>query len=104
MLGDLGDVQQAIGTREELDKCAKLRQPNHLTQINLSNLWDSGDVADQFQRLLQAIEQPARVKRRLGVGASQELVENRVRYRRLFASGHGRSPSFPLCPARTRNS
>jgi hypothetical protein len=26
------------------------------------------------------------------------LIENRVSYRRLFASGHGRSPSFPLCP------
>jgi len=28
-----------------------------------------------------------------------QLAEYRIRNRRLFASGHGRSPSFPLCPA-----
>jgi hypothetical protein len=56
------------------------------------------------QRLLQLVEQATRVKGSLGLGSSQQLVEDRVRYRRLFASGHGAAPFFPLCPAHTRNS
>ena len=54
MLGNLGDVQQAVGAGEELDKRAELRQPNHLAQINLADLRHRGEVADDLQSLLQS--------------------------------------------------
>src|ERR1035441_7628147 len=55
MLGDLGDVQQAVGAGEELDKRAEFSQANHLAQINLADLWNGGEVADDLQSLLQAL-------------------------------------------------
>src|SRR5215204_652711 len=51
------------------------------------------------QRLLQRVKKATLVERRPGIGAAQQLVQNRVRYRRLFAAGHRGSPSVPSCPA-----
>jgi len=50
------------------------------------------------QCLLQPVDQAVRIKRRLRIGARQKLVKQGVGYRRFLASGHGRSPSFPVCP------
>ena len=51
-------------------------------------------VEDSFrQGLLQIVEQPVRVENRLWVGASQQLVEDSVRYARVFASRHRWAPS-----------
>ena len=56
------------------------------------------------QRLLQIVEQAIRVEGRLGIGASQQLVEDGVRNTRFFASRHGRAPLLPSCPTSARNS
>ena len=40
------------------------------------------------ERLFQVIEKAIRVKGRLGIGPSQELVQNGIRNTRLFASRH----------------
>src|SRR3954465_8973999 len=42
--------------------------------------------------LLQVIEKAIRVKGRLGIGPSQELVQNGIRNTRLFASRHVGAP------------
>src|SRR3546814_18923000 len=47
--------------------------------------------------LLQEIEQPALAEGRCRLSASQQLVENVVRYRGIFPSLHPGSPSFPFC-------
>ena len=44
------------------------------------------------ERLLQVIEKAIRVKGRLGIGPSQELVQNGIRNTRLFASRHVGAP------------
>ena len=51
------------------------------------------------QCLFQRIKQSARVECGARVGTAEQLVEDRIRYRRRFASGHRGAPSFPLCPA-----
>jgi hypothetical protein len=44
------------------------------------------------ERLFQIIEKAIRVKGRLGIGPSQELVQNGIRNTRLFASRHVGAP------------
>src|SRR3954466_11021055 len=44
------------------------------------------------ERLLQVIEKAIRVKGRLGIGPSQELVQNGIRNTRLFAPRHVGAP------------
>jgi hypothetical protein len=50
------------------------------------------------QRLLQRIQQAALCQGGASVTAGQQLIQQLVRYRRLFASRHIGTPSFPLCP------
>src|SRR5260370_17411430 len=38
MLGNLADVQQAVGARKQLDESAELREPHHFPEIVLPNL------------------------------------------------------------------
>src|SRR6516162_5472587 len=33
VLGDFADVQQSVGTREELHECAELSQANHFAEV-----------------------------------------------------------------------
>jgi len=47
------------------------------------------------QRLLQPVQQAALVEGGAGFRPGQQLVQDRVRDLRLFASGHGGAPSFP---------
>jgi hypothetical protein len=49
------------------------------------------------QRLLQRIQQAPLRQRGASAAASQQLIQQIVRYRRLFASGHIGFPFFPLC-------
>ena len=53
MLGNLADVQQAVGAGEDLDEGAKLRQANHLAQVGLADFGHGGEIADHLQSLLQ---------------------------------------------------
>ena len=53
------------------------------------------------QRLLQFVDQTARLKSRLRIGAGQKLVKQRVGNLRFLASGHEKSPSFSYCPPNT---
>src|SRR5215212_4391784 len=50
------------------------------------------------QGLLQAVEETVRIERRLWIGSRQQLVQNGVRYLRLFASRHVGAPLLPSCP------
>ncbi|MGE3744927.1 MAG: LuxR C-terminal-related transcriptional regulator [Sphingomonadaceae bacterium] len=50
------------------------------------------------QRFLQRIQQAALFESGAGSAASQKLVKKLIRDRRLFASGHSGTPSYPLCP------
>ena len=56
------------------------------------------------QRLLQIVDQPVGVEDRLGIGAGQQLVEDRIGYARFFASRHCRAPLLRSCPTSARNS
>jgi len=55
MFGDLGDVQQSVGTREELDECAEFRETNDFAEIDFADLRDGGNVADDFECALEAV-------------------------------------------------
>src|SRR6202789_3589015 len=55
MRRDLGDVQEAVSTRKNLYKSAKLSEPNHLAQIRLSNLGHRCKVTDHLNRASQTI-------------------------------------------------
>ena len=50
------------------------------------------------QRLLQLVEQTVGIKNGPGVGATEQLVKQRVGDHGWFASWHAGSPFFPLCP------
>src|SRR3954463_7427774 len=50
------------------------------------------------ERLLQAVEKAVRIKGRLWIGPSQQLVQDGIRNMRLFASRHGWAPFHPSCP------
>ena len=43
VLGDLADVQQAVGAREDLDERAEIDDPDHLAQIGLADFGRGGD-------------------------------------------------------------
>ena len=51
MFGDLTDVQQAVGSGKNFDKCAEISQARDFAQIGLADLSCGGKVADQLQRL-----------------------------------------------------
>src|SRR5215831_11307016 len=51
MLGYLADVQQTIGSRQNLDKRPEVREPRHRAQVGLPHLSGRGNVADHLQRL-----------------------------------------------------
>src|SRR5579871_743963 len=55
MLCDLRDVQQAVRSREDLDKRAELGQTNHFAQIRLTNLRNSSQVSNHLDRARQTI-------------------------------------------------
>src|SRR4051812_50193218 len=50
------------------------------------------------ERLFQAVEKSVRIKGRLRIGPSQQLVQDGIRNMRLFASRHGWAPFHPSCP------
>src|SRR4051812_28748975 len=50
------------------------------------------------ERLFQAVEKAVRIKGRLGIGPSQQLVQDGIRNMRLFASRHGWAPFHQSCP------
>src|SRR3712207_2807449 len=50
------------------------------------------------ERLLQVIEKTIRIKGRLEIGPSQQLVQNGIRDPRFFASWHVGTPFHPSCP------
>src|SRR5207248_1421935 len=51
VLGDLADVQQAVGAGEDFYKGAEVGQAHDLAQISLANLCRCGEVANHLQRL-----------------------------------------------------
>src|SRR5580704_14514048 len=51
MFGNFTDVQQAIGTGDDLDKCAEIRQPRDFAEIGLPYFGSRSDVADHLQGL-----------------------------------------------------
>src|SRR5215469_3239309 len=51
MLGNFADVQQTVGSRQNLDKRPEVRQPRHSTEVGLPYLSGCGNVADHLQRL-----------------------------------------------------
>ena len=55
MLGDFGDVQESVSSGEELDEGAELSEPNDLAEIDLADLGNGRDVADNLERALQAV-------------------------------------------------
>ena len=52
VLGDLADVQQPIGSREDLDERAEIHQPDHRPQVRLPHLGRSRQVRNNLERLL----------------------------------------------------
>src|SRR5215218_1095802 len=50
------------------------------------------------ERLFQTVEKSVRIKGRLRIGPSQQLVQDGIRNMRFFASRHGWAPSHPSCP------
>ena len=50
------------------------------------------------KRLLQIVEQSVGIESRLGIGAGQQLIQQRVRNAGCFASCHEEPPSDPLWP------
>src|ERR1022692_2214362 len=52
VLGDLADVQQAVGAGEDLDESAEIHQPHDLAQVGLAHFGHRGDVADDLERLV----------------------------------------------------
>src|SRR5581483_6387130 len=51
VLGDLGDVEQAVGAGEDLDEGAELGQADHLAEVGLADLGHRGEVADHLDGL-----------------------------------------------------
>ena len=45
VLGDLADVQQAIGAREDFDKRAELDQPYDFAEIGLADFGGGGQIS-----------------------------------------------------------
>src|SRR5262245_53694479 len=52
-LGDLADMQQAVGAWEDLDKRAEIDQTHHFTQIRFPHLGCGRDVGNDLDRLLR---------------------------------------------------
>src|SRR3954453_17897297 len=50
------------------------------------------------ERLFQAVKKSVRIKGRLRIRPSQQLVQDGIRNMRLFASRHGWAPFHPSCP------
>src|SRR4051794_6510923 len=50
------------------------------------------------ERPLQAVEKAVRIKGRLRIGPSQQLVQDGIGNMRLFASWHGWAPFHQSCP------
>ena len=48
MLGDLADVQQAVGAGEDFNERAELDQPDHLAEVGLSEFRHSRQIADHL--------------------------------------------------------
>jgi hypothetical protein len=53
MFRNLADVQQAIGSRNDFDERAKLRQPHHFTQIRLPDFRHCRQVVNPLNRFLR---------------------------------------------------
>src|SRR5262249_21707569 len=53
MLGDLADVQQTIGSREDLYEGSEFSQTHDLAEVCLANFGNSGDVADHLKSLTE---------------------------------------------------
>ena len=51
MLGDLGDVQQAVGAGEDLDEGAELSETHDLAEVGLADLGHGGEIADHLDGL-----------------------------------------------------
>src|SRR5712664_1939206 len=49
MLGDLADVQEAVGAGEKLDEGAELREANDFAEIGLADFGAGGDVTNHLQ-------------------------------------------------------
>src|ERR1700674_797501 len=54
MLGDLADVQEAVGAGEELDERAELRQADDFAEIGFADFGAGSDVADHLQGRIAA--------------------------------------------------
>src|SRR5258708_2601527 len=59
VLGDLADVQQAVGSRNNLHERAELRDPDHLAQISLADFGHGGEIVDHLEMPLRV---PATLK------------------------------------------
>src|ERR1035437_3849274 len=52
ILGDFADVQQPVGSGENLDERAEIHQPDHRTQVRLPHLGRRGQVRDDLDGLV----------------------------------------------------
>src|SRR5260221_702297 len=53
MLGDLADVQQAIGPRNDFDERAKLGDAHHFAQVRLADFGNGRQIVDHLDGFLR---------------------------------------------------
>src|ERR1035441_3722689 len=54
VLGDLADVQQAVGSREDFHEGPEIHQPHHFAEIGLADFGGGSEVADDLDGLVGA--------------------------------------------------
>src|SRR5665647_2500282 len=54
ILGDLADVQQTVGSREDFHESAEIHQAHHFAEIRLADFGGGGEIADDLDRLVRA--------------------------------------------------
>src|ERR1035441_2381005 len=54
VLGDLADVQQTVGSREDLHESPEIHQPHHFAEIGLADFGGGSEVADDLDGLVGA--------------------------------------------------
>src|ERR1019366_6880069 len=54
VLGDLADVQQTVGSREDLHEGPEIHQPYHFAEIGLADFGGGSEVADDLDGLVGA--------------------------------------------------